>query len=70
MIDPTTTHARMTRHIRAGSSSSGSPMQPARGLRPSAVGPLGGYAASPAPCVLAHLDLPRPRTHAAMESII
>jgi hypothetical protein len=70
MIDPTTTHARMTRHIVGGSASSDSPMQPARGLRPSAVGPLGGCAASPSPCVLARLDLPRPRAHAAAESTI
>jgi hypothetical protein len=70
MIDPTTTHARMTRHLFGGSASSDSPMQPARGLRPSAVGPLGGCAASPASCVLAHLDLPRPRAHVAAEPII
>ena len=54
MIDPTTTHTRMTRQIFGGSASSDSPMQPA-------------WASS---CVLAHLDLPRPRAHAAAESII
>ena len=70
MIDPTTTHARMTRHLLGGSASSDSPMQPARGLRPSVVGPLGGFAASPSSCVLAPLDPPRPSAHAAAESII
>jgi hypothetical protein len=77
MADPTTTHARMTRHTFAGGS----------GLRP--IGPRGGFAASPSASsgspmqpawasqsavrrgvsakreVLAHLDLPRPRAHAA-----
>src|SRR6266480_4155662 len=54
MLDSTTTHARMTHHSFGGSASSGSPMQPAW----------------TSPCVLAHLGLPRPRAHAAMEPTI
>ena len=81
MTDPTTTHARMTRHLFGGgsafgfgplggfaaspSSSSGSPMQPAW-PSPSAV----RRGASAKRSILAHLDLPRPRAHAAAGSVI
>jgi hypothetical protein len=70
MIDSTTTHTQMTRHIFGGSSSSGSPRNnlPVMPVR------LGLTAlrrqnrlAWASPCVLAHFDLPRPRAHVAME---
>ena len=54
MLDPTTTHARLTRHSFGGSSSSAKPMQPAWAW----------------PCVLDHLGLARPRTHVAAASNI
>jgi hypothetical protein len=54
MTDPTTTHARMTPHSVAGPLSSGSPMPPAWA----------------SPCVLGQLALRRPRTHAAVKSVI
>jgi hypothetical protein len=54
MIDPATTHARMTRHTFGGSSSSGPTRATSMGF----------------PCVLAHLGLTRPRAHAAAKSII
>jgi hypothetical protein len=73
MIDSTTPHARMTRHPFGGPASSGSPRNnlPVMPVR------LGLTAlrrqnrlAWASPCVLAHLDLPRPRTHVATESTI
>jgi hypothetical protein len=53
-VDFMTPHTRMTRHIFGGAASLGSPMQPAWA----------------SPCVLAQLDLSRPRVYAAMESTI
>src|SRR3954469_25616586 len=54
MADSTSSRARMTRDIGAGSASSGSPLAPPKA----------------SPCVLDRLDLARPRAHAAAESPI
>jgi hypothetical protein len=69
MLDAMTPHARMTHHLFGGSASSGSPRKnlPVMHVR------LGLTAlrrqnrlAWASPCVLAHLDLVRPRTYGAM----
>jgi hypothetical protein len=72
MVDSAATHARMMRHIFGGSASSGSPrnnlpVMPVR-LGLTALRRQNRLAwASPglSAIVLAHLDLPRPRAHAA-----